>query len=877
MRNQRLIRCCIMIAGMGLAVSGCKWDDSLYETYVSEKHEISACPPGTLHTVNGVTYIDVGKMQCFENQVRIKSNKDILLQDTGDLDCASCSCALSDGIMYCSISQDCNTQCITSEFRRSYSYCRWFSLYSKQRGLYDTANPVMPMPGFVSHVMEYDSNNKVMNNLIENYPDAKENRICPSDYNTCVFNDDIDSTVLNSNDDTYIFGCIRECKDNLVMCDDKCIDPKTDNDHCGASDSCSIENNTYGMKCMNGYQCIEGVCQCPQEDMDACNGKCVFRSSYNYDNENCGSCGAKCKDKGKSMVCYYGDCRESPCETDQNQCYFKGQCINETKHCGENCIDCVSEGEFAKQADCIAEGDNPGTCVTTECLEGFHLYYDDNHVPKCAKNTPESCGDTKSGTVQNCKELNEHSEDIVCNDDGTCTIMTCEPGYHLNNDQNKCVENTDNQCGSDDNQCSTDMFNNSKSVICDTDNGVCKLESCNPGYHTYNGQCEANTIDNCGTHGNICKTADFTGSTDITCTVEGKCVATACTVSNSLMNIVTGKTGYHIYDGKCEENSEDNCGSHDKRCTTSDVPGSSKVLCIPQVGMCLPALCNTNFHGYVSESSITCEADNLNNCGAHDYVCNASNVPNGTAFGCSNGKCIATQCASGTHLYDNQCEANSNTNCGAHNTKCTAGTGESGKTCNTATGKCIATGCNSGYHYYDGGCEANSDTHCGANGRACKAGTGENTRTCSTDGVCTFNGCTSGYHSYGTGCEKNDNTNCGAHNRACKAGTGEAARSCSTDGVCAFNGCTSGYHSYGTGCEQNDNTNCGAHDRACKAGTGEAARSCSTDGLCPFAGCASTYHLYGSGCEANSDSHCGSHGNACASNKTCNKSTGKCG
>ena len=65
------------------------------------------------------------------------------------------------------------------------------------------------------------------------------------------------------------------------VCDDKCVDTKTDKNHCGA---CSWQ-------CGSNQECCDGSCK-----------------SLLTDEENCGACGNACDIR--TQACFQGQCRD---------------------------------------------------------------------------------------------------------------------------------------------------------------------------------------------------------------------------------------------------------------------------------------------------------------------------------------------------------------------------------------------------------------------------------------------------------------------------------------------------------------------------------------------------------------------------------------
>ena len=99
----------------------------------------------------------------------------------------------------------------------------------------------------------------------------------------------------------------------------------------------------------------------------------------------------------------------------------------------------------------------------------------------------------------------------------------------------------------------------------------------------------------------------------------------------------------HIYDGMCETDTAENCGTHGTSCILEHV---SSATCTK--GECHIDECETGFHVYEK----TCEADDINNCGAHGTVCGAEGA---SEVGCQDGQCTIIACEEGKQLENNQC------------------------------------------------------------------------------------------------------------------------------------------------------------------------------------------------------------------------------
>src|SRR5690606_13665621 len=106
--------------------------------------------------------------------------------------------------------------------------------------------------------------------------------------------------------------CEISCPFGQVACSDKCVDPDTDRDFCGATTNCQGAN--AGEVCGGGEYCVDGGCDptCPANYL-VCDGKCVDPLS---NDEFCGATdcsapetsGVECL-TSEQESCVVGECR----------------------------------------------------------------------------------------------------------------------------------------------------------------------------------------------------------------------------------------------------------------------------------------------------------------------------------------------------------------------------------------------------------------------------------------------------------------------------------------------------------------------------------------------------------------------------------------
>jgi hypothetical protein len=191
-----------------------------------------------------------------------------------------------------------------------------------------------------------------------------------------------------------------------VSCSGACIDPDTDDNHCGG---CA------GAVCVGDHHCVGGVCSCTGTTKDC--GTCVDVKS---DPNNCGGCGAVCA----SGMCANKMC--AGCPANQTPC--ANGCVN-TKVDADNCGACGAR--CTEGTACVS-----GSC--TACLAGA-CQPQDVCAPKAS--TGLVCG----GCSKSCTHVQ------VCGGVGALATCVCKPGF-ISTCGGGCVDVTAdakncNQCG----------------------------------------------------------------------------------------------------------------------------------------------------------------------------------------------------------------------------------------------------------------------------------------------------------------------------------------------------------------------------------------------------------------------------------------------
>lgn len=203
--------------------------------------------------------------------------------------------------------------------------------------------------------------------------------------------------------------CEVQCDPGLVECEGRCIDPKSDNNFCGADASC---NNAS--KCESGKSCVDGSCQvqCPAGKVK-CNDQCIDPKS---DNQHCGAT-ADCLGTNAGSICS-GDlqCVDGSCEL---------QCDADEVECDAKCINPKSDEQF-----CGASADCKGSNTGQSCNASTHECIDGSCKPQCEPGKiacDDSCIDPQNdpnfcGAADPCDEVHNGE---VCSDSERCIAGAC--------------------------------------------------------------------------------------------------------------------------------------------------------------------------------------------------------------------------------------------------------------------------------------------------------------------------------------------------------------------------------------------------------------------------------------------------------------------
>lgn len=317
-------------------------------------------------------------------------------------------------------------------------------------------------------------------------------------------------------------GGLCQCPaDRTSLCDNRCVDLRTDADHCGRC----------GATCAAGAWCRDGACGCPAPQSYCPGVGCV---NARVDNGNCGACGMACP---MGTQCTDGRCL-TPCAAGTHRCPAGCLADNSPMSCGTRCEPCVAPAGAA--ARCTLTG-TAGVCDFT-CPADTHRC-SDRCVPNDALAT---CGDR-------CQPCPAPANGTVACISRACFI-TCNVGFHRCGD--RCVANDAvATCGDRCEPCATPEHG---AAVCAANR--CDI-TCSAGYMRCGDACSDGTSPlGCGPSCTRCR---------VPANGVATCTAGACGF--------TCNAGAHRCGTDCaRDESPASCGS---RCTPCPVPAHGRATC----------------------------------------------------------------------------------------------------------------------------------------------------------------------------------------------------------------------------------------------------------------------------------------------------------
>ena len=606
----------------------------------------------------------------------------------------------------------------------------------------------------------------------------------------------------------------------------KCIDPRNDYNHCGASSATS-----RGDDCARypGKSCKDGTCACP-DGQTYCDRKCVVLSSVNIDScsddkitcksgfdrcdktkvacqdlnqdkEHCGKCSTKCN---KDESCYNGQCVVNECANGQTLCDVEGKAecrytmSEDAAHCGA--CNYVCSAHPLKNAK------------SNSCIDGQCQYVcDDNFT---------NIGGATASTI-NCVDFMTDSnhcgkKDNVCKDGNVCIGGHCKANPCTNSSETACLVGEENKCfninatnkdhcGACNYKCSEHKVTNATSDVCKA--GKCQY-TCNTGFVNVGGGATADTIKCIDPRNdyNHCGKLDANTYEDCSKNPGTKCVDGVCTLNCPTgqqdcgthclnfteLNIDKCNNGtlvclkdFENVDGKVENGCEvnlktdsNNCGIKGKKCENGYCNN----------GTCQTTNCPQNELPCGENGACENVVNNVNHCGYCGNTCS------GTTSVCSNRKCVECvddgQCSGDKKRCNNLSgicqECLISDHCEIQNSLYVS----------CEVGSCNLIACKSGFHKSEDGksCAEDSPKACGSTISDCTEIANSNEVACNA-GNCEVKTCSGDNHVSADkkSCVQNSKEACGSATNDCTTIANSNEVACNA-GNCEVKSCTGDNH-----------------------------------------------------------------------------------
>ncbi len=311
-----------------------------------------------------------------------------------------------------------------------------------------------------------------------------------------------------------------------------CINPKTDDDHCGAAGRCMDESevNYSGSVCNpdKNQKCVEGRCQCDasQGYLD-CGGVCTNIEDLDY----CGSTSDLSSNKGKYCSGNSGSALVENTDFTGKCSQFNGLAVDAT--CGDSTCQCERggmlfidrDGGNAPRWQCVDPLSDRKFCANKENPKGVVYSIENGQIKLLDQNTLVECPAGESCDNGVCKVMDETCPEgsVFCNSNARCVDVSV---YHFNQDATNCaygwkmasttqfdcskpctidIQNDPFHCGAVSKNCydSNNYSPNYGYYTCSR--GTCVL-NCAPGYEMCGDKCVKLDYDNtnCGGCGITC-------------------------------------------------------------------------------------------------------------------------------------------------------------------------------------------------------------------------------------------------------------------------------------------------------------------------------------------------------------------------------------
>lgn len=230
------------------------------------------------------------------------------------------------------------------------------------------------------------------------------------------------------------------CESNEVLCNESCVDPETDNDYCGATGNCAGER--AGQSCEDGHACEDGACrrQCPAAEL-ACDDTCIDPLT---ESDHCGATGdCTGSDSGEICAedseCILGSCRAP----DGAECTVDDDCVSGTCSTFYQDQDGDGFGALSSGFTKICGSDAPDAGWTTSDLDCCDVAAT---VEIAALVNPDYDGGPQAVAADGCPDPfdyncdGEISSDRPVSECGDFGVATCPPTVFDSNAELTCGE-----------------------------------------------------------------------------------------------------------------------------------------------------------------------------------------------------------------------------------------------------------------------------------------------------------------------------------------------------------------------------------------------------------------------------------------------------
>lgn len=697
------------VLALALCMTGCRWDNGLYEAYVHPDYTVSLCP-GSCDTngisrdaclnasgewVNGVCRLKVDETGRCRSSEQLESAKcivdnQLVYADNGE-PLTRDACLAMEGAEY----EDAYCRPTTQARCMAIAGARWvgYDILDLGKGRYIRRGNQQYVCGHYNAIVNYnpDAVDAYQNDIFPCTPEEREKAaksmndgICPVPAR-CGGAIKHETLVDGSEKLSVETAMCNTCSEGMAWCNDsasneaedyKCVDLMSRVDHCGACNHV----------CPSGTYCVNGTCSAIDMDCDTANGElacyCVrlpnhalsctserggnaeFKCVRPTSSEDCGI--TSCEYYSGETVCKHG--RECLVTQKGDETLYRCACVDEQYDNGERCVSkydpdyCGSHlTDPGKSCDAETQLCDGSTCICTNAMLDCSSPTDEGIQCKKIVDDPENCGkcgnDCNEKYVGTQLEVEETCENSVCK----CPINTARCGSDL------CEDTlSDNlHCGAQNNCNHENPYHPdykgeacAKEEICSDGQCVCHVDA---GYVVCGSDCidPKTDLNRCGVDGTC------SGGEDCSTLPGTKCDGGVCLcVDNTKTLIRTDKlTGCYNTDwdpaccGSDCEQCPNNYICNQGRCAIEECPMGT----INCRGYCLnpidehveysdPAnrVCEC---AKTEQNEIWCDSDNDPNNGCH--AANGNDYTTGSPENC--GSC-GNKCDEGyTVCKDKQC------------------------------------------------------------------------------------------------------------------------------------------------------------------------------------------------------------------------------